>query len=161
MRSWLTDRGSLTARLQAIYPGFRVRLLRQGSARPNLDEMFALALLRRSLVIRREVLLMNQQAPLVFAHSVAPSQALRCGFRMLARQGGRPLGATLFADPKIHRGTLTYARLDKRHPLWRAAAQHIATLPPRLWARRSCFVRGRARLLVTEVFLPAIGATTP
>jgi chorismate--pyruvate lyase len=68
------------------------------------------------------------------------------------------LGATLFADPRIVRGPVLLAEVDRRHPLWRKAARVLPGLPPRLWARRSVFRRGPARLLVTELFLPSLVA---
>ena len=55
---WLTDRGSLTARIAERCPQIRVKLLFQGLRRPNLDERFMFAHGgRRSRVLVREILL--------------------------------------------------------------------------------------------------------
>ena len=42
-RPWLTDRGSLTARIAARYPGVWVEVVFQGLRRPDLDERFVFA----------------------------------------------------------------------------------------------------------------------
>lgn len=156
LHPWLTERGSLTAKLIGSHPRFRVKLLEQGTAMPHHDELQALALPKRIQALAREVLLMSGEVALVYAHSVVPRPALRSGFRRLNRQGSRSLGATLFANPRIRRGPLVFAQIDQRHPLWRSANAAVGELPSRLWARRSCFMLGMARLLVTEVFLPAV-----
>lgn len=104
----------------------------------------------------REVLLVEGETPLVFAHSVARRQSLRGGFRLLNSIGSRPLGAQLFARPNYARSPLSWHCVDRRHPLWQRAEAAAGPLPPRLWARRSVFFSGRDRLLVTEVFLPAV-----
>ncbi|MBL8507965.1 MAG: chorismate lyase [Chitinimonas sp.] len=156
LRRWLTHPGSLTARLIARFPGFSVKLLRQHWARPNRDELRALGLKRSQLAIVREVLLMSGNTPLVFAHSIMPRSALFHGYQRLRRQGTKPLGATLFANPKVRRSALAFRGLDKRHALYRRAETAVGPLPARLWARRSRFELGQARILVTEVFLPAV-----
>ncbi len=63
LRPWLTDRASLTARLQARYPDFRLRLLRQGRAMAVYDEIGPLQLGRRVGVIRRQVMLLDGERP--------------------------------------------------------------------------------------------------
>ena len=57
-------------------------------------------------------------------------------------------------------------RLDARHPLYARAMAALgldATPPtaPPLWARRSCFTYDAQRVLVTEVFHPAIANLAP
>ncbi|MFC4158163.1 chorismate--pyruvate lyase family protein [Chitinimonas lacunae] len=156
LQPWLTERGSLTARLRAHFPAVRVRLLRQGPGQPLRDELAPLGQPRPCRSVVREILLLSGDTPLVFAHSVMTYQSLRYGFGLLRHQGVKPLGATLFANPRVQRSPLAWRRLDRRHPLWRAAAAAVAGLPPQLWARRSRFTLGHAELLITEVFLPAI-----
>ncbi|WP_432724017.1 chorismate lyase [Jeongeupia wiesaeckerbachi] len=161
LRPWLTESGSLTARLVAHFPAFSVRVCAQGLAAPHDDEGRAIALARRSQRVEtREVLLMSGDTPLVFAHSVLQHRALRSGFRPIGRLGNASLGSFLFATPTIRRSPLAWRQVDARHPLWRKAALHVANLPMRLWARRSLFFAGHDRLLVTEIFLPPFFAAT-
>ena len=161
LKPWLTARGSLTAKLIAHYPQFGVQVLRLRYQPPHRDELGALQ--RSRDVYTRDVLLLSGDTPLVYAHSVATRAAVRGGFRRLKGIGNRSLGSVLFADPTIRRSPLAWRRVDCRHPLWQQAqaAVNIA-LPARLWARRSLFLAGAERLLVTEVFLPpAFAAAGP
>lgn len=155
MRRWLTDRGSLTARLEHHGGPVRVRVLFQGLRRVNRDEAF---LFRppaaRALV--REVLLLRGSMPLVFAHTVVAHAGLRGAWRRVAGLGNRPLGAALFADPRIARFALRQKKLPPSHPLHRRAAAQLKASTAPLWARRSVFAIGGSPILVSEVFLPAI-----
>jgi chorismate--pyruvate lyase len=153
-RTWLGDHGSLTRRLQAACPAFRVRRLRQDHACPHPDELAPLNLRPRRQALVREVLLLCGDTPLVFAHTVIPLAGLMGSWAGLAHLGNRPLGAALFANPRILRHPLECRRLDGRHPLYRSAAKHLPRAPRYLWARRSRFTLGKHSLLVTEVFLP-------
>lgn len=161
LRPWLADAGSLTARLKSRFPNLRVRVLKQGWLRAHHDEPRALHLPRpQSRLATREVLLLDGDTPLVFAHSITERASMRGGFHLFGRVGSRPLGELLFADPTITRSQLAWRCIDRRHPLWRKADIAAGPLPARLWARRSVFFSGRDCLLVTEVFLPAIEAQT-
>ncbi|WP_126462675.1 chorismate--pyruvate lyase family protein [Sulfuritortus calidifontis] len=155
-RAWLTDHGSLTRRLQARCPRFAVERLRQGIARPHTDECAALGLAHHRLAMVREVLLLCAGRPVVFAHSVVALAGLRGPWVGLSGLGNKPLGAALFADPLVVRHPLEFCRLDARHPLYRAAAVHLAGAPRFLWARRSRFEKAGSPILVTEVFLPEV-----
>ena len=154
-RRWLTLPGSLTHALISRCPGFNVRRLHQGMGLPFRDETATLGLASGRLALLRDVRLNCGETPLVYAHSVIPRDGLDGPWRHLAGLGNRPLGAALFADPRIRRGTLHYLRLDRRHPLYRCAAGHLGPLPRTLWARRSLFELAGCPILVTEVFLPA------
>ncbi len=153
LRPWLAEAGSLTARIQERCQHFSVTVIRQALTRPHADEARLLGIRRGALAWVREVVLHADGRAVVFAHSVLPRAGVRGAWRLFNAVGGRPLGAALFADPRIRRGTLAYRRLDARHPLHRAAAGGGAEL----WARRSLFHRRGKPLLVTEVFLPGIG----
>ena len=158
-RRWLSDEGSLTARLRARYPQFAVRLLRQQLLQPALDERTALGVRDRQLAWGREVLLLAAQAPRIYARSLLPCAHARGPWQMFAEVGNRSLGAVLFADPRIERQPLHYRRVDQRHALYRAAIAAsglCASEVPQLWARRSLFRRQGQVLMVSEVFLPAV-----
>jgi chorismate lyase len=129
-----------------------VRVLRQGFHPAHRDEQ-AILQIGHVLVATREVLLCSEQKPLVFAHSITTRNSLRRGFHLLGRTGSRPLGALLFADPKIMRSALSYCQIDRRHPLWRKAVAAAGPQERTLWARRSIFYSGQDQLLITEVFL--------
>lgn len=157
-RPWLTDRGSLTGRLQAL-GSFSVVLLNQRLATPIDDEAAELGLGRTQLAWIREVALFLDGQPVVFAHTVLPRHPRGPMIRWLERLGNRSLGALLFAHPRFLRGPLAARRLDRRHALYTpsiAALQLPDVPPPALWARRSRFSFGEQSILVTEVFSPAV-----
>ena len=156
LRHWLCDEGSLTQRLQARCTDFRVMPLTTGLARPNLDEYALLDIAPGARAYIREVLLLCNDIPVVFAHSVLPYPSLRGGWNGISTLGSRPLGQALFSDHRIQRQPLTFRNVHPAHPLFRAITRHYALHDRNLWARRSIFCLNQHPLLVTEVFLPAI-----
>lgn len=158
LRPWLSDRGSLTRRLKSRCDAFRVVPLATGLAPPNPDEHALLGMRPGTLAYVRDVLLLCNEVPVVFAHSVLPHASLRGAWNGIARLGSRPLGEALFSNPRIQRQPLAYHRVRRDHPLHRAIARQQALAASSLWARRSVFCLGGHPLLVTEVFLPAIDA---
>ncbi|MEW6416310.1 MAG: chorismate lyase [Pseudomonadota bacterium] len=155
LRAWLSDHGSLTARLKTRCAAFRVLPLRIGIARPNPDEIELLGLRPGMRAYVREVLLLCNEVPVVFAHSVLPQSGLRGGWNGITRLGTRSLGEALFNDHRIERQPLAYKAVRRGHPLFdRIAPPHAQARA--LWARRSLFCLHHHPLLVTEVFLPAI-----
>ena len=158
IRSWLTNAGSLTARLQTLGT-FSVTLLDQRLAKPTGDEAEGLGLRRTQVAWTREVALSVDGKPVVFAHTVLPRRPRGPLIRWLKRLGNRSLGALLFAHPRFSRGPLAARRLDPRHALFYPsieALQLTDAQPPALWARRSRFSFGKQSILVTEVFSPAV-----
>ena len=155
-RAWLTYRGSLTWRITARAGDFRVEVIQQRLRIPNDDEYRALGRPTHKRALVREVILHAGGRPVVLAHSIASRASLFGVWRSLRGLGNRPLAAALFADPLVRRHRLEFARVDRRHPLWKRARAVFGRAFPTLWARRSLFVKRGAPLLVTEVFLPDI-----
>ena len=156
LQSWLIDTGSLTARLQSRYSHFAVQPLAVSYAKPIQDESALLCLPTQKTALIREVLLMGNNQPVVFAHSVLPRNSLRGAWNSLGRLGNKPLGATLFANPKVKRTPITYKKLLPHHRLYQHATAHLSLKPTHLWARRSIFSLNCARILITEIFLPKL-----
>ena len=163
LRDWLVSPGSLTARLRAHCLCFDVRLLRQASAVCLADQSADIGLARPGRVVEREVLLMCDGLPVVYAQTVVPAGRSSADWPFFNALGCRSLGSALFHDPRIARGEMQHARLSARHPLMQRA---LAALPvrdaaPMLHARRCLYRRRRGLLLVTELFLPAIAQLMP
>jgi chorismate--pyruvate lyase len=156
---WLLDRGSLTRRLQQACSGrFSVKLLGQAWQRPLHEEARLLGLDPQQWVLTRQVLLMCDGVPWVYARTVMPRHTLVGRLRRLADLGTRPLGATLFADPSMRRGPVQVAQLAPGQGLHRLvveAAAECAGQP--VWGRRSVFRLSDKPLLVYELFLPRVG----
>jgi chorismate--pyruvate lyase len=159
----LVERGSLTAALVAACREFSVQPVSEGLALPLADEAELLGIPRHQRVRVREVCLLCDGVARVYARSVLPLTPRDDFDRLFCGLGRRSLGKVLFADPAIARGRLSFAPLGRGD--WRVRriaqlhqrgllAMAAATAP--LWARRSAFGRGARRLLVTEVFLPAV-----
>lgn len=153
---WLAAGGSLTARIKARCRDFRVCVTGEMHGRPLADEGALVDLRLAQLAWIREVLLIADDVPVVFAHSILAPRDLAGPWHMARALGNRPLGAALFADPGITREPLQSARLEQTQPLHRQAAIATGKTLPTLWGRRSRFYRLRRPLLVTEVFLPGI-----
>jgi chorismate lyase len=158
MQAWLRDTGSLTRRVMlACGEGcFRVRLLHQGWVPPLNSERRLLRTRRGVVMLIREVELLCDEAPWVFARTLIPATSLQRSARRLSRLGEKPLGAVLFSDPKVHRGATQIACLRPKHPLFDAACAHLDGRPDLLWGRRTLFYLQGRPLLVNEIFLPAL-----
>lgn len=158
LRQWVTVGGSLTARLMAASSRFRVSRLSQRLEAPLGDEWQPLGLPAPVPVIARDVLLVCDNVPAVYGHTVvAPRHAPR-DWPFLGGLGDRPLGGALFVDPRVQRAPFQFARLLPHHPLLRRLTRVLPELAlgesHSLPARRSVFRRGQGIMLVTEVFLP-------
>ena len=160
LRDWLTDRASLTAKLTACARLFRVQRLHQRRGICLADEAALIGLPRPRQVIERDVLLLCDGRPLVYAHTVVPLAATASQWPLFSALGERSLGSTLFGDPGVMRGALHYARLRAGHPLLQRAraAAGVGEADGALFARRCLYRRKGGLLLVTEVFLPRIVA---
>jgi chorismate--pyruvate lyase len=154
---WLLDPASLTRRIQSACHGcFRVEVLFQGWARPQLNEARELGMRAGSTGFVREVHLLCDDRPWVFARTVIPRTTLTGPRRCLTRLKSRPLGAVLFADPSMQRGPVEIAQLTPCDKLYPSAIQHLTLRPETIWGRRSLFTLGGKPLLVSEIFLPGI-----
>jgi len=156
LRRWVCGDGSLTVRLVAASLEFRVRRLAQRMALPLADEWWALGAARPVPVLERDVVLVCDGVPAVFAHTVVLARHARRDWPFLRGLGERPLGGALFTDPRVSRDPFQFARLLPHHPLRQRLRQALPGLATgtMLPARRSVFRRGAGVMLVTEVFLP-------
>ncbi|MGO4328858.1 chorismate lyase [Cupriavidus sp. 2TAF22] len=159
LRRWVCAEGSLTARLVAASDRFRVRRLAQHMELALPDEWQALGLPAQRRALAREVLLLCDGTPAIFAHTVVKAEHARRDWPFLRGLGERPLGGALFVDPRVRREPFAFARLRAHHPLrlrLQQAVPAMRELDPgaALPARRSVFRRGGGVMLVTEVFLP-------
>ncbi len=137
--SWLSEPGSLTARLRAMPGQFALHCLCEASE------------LNGGV---RQVLLCMDGRPWIWGLThIEAGLALACP--ELLRLGGQALGDWLFHHPELQRDALEYADLGLS-PCWgqtmAALGQPIGTA---LWARRCRWHLDGAALTVVELFLPA------
>lgn len=153
LASWLIDTASLTRRLRALCgSAFRVRVIEQRRRRPLPSERAALGLPDHAWALVRQVRLLCDARPLVYARTIMPEATLKGARRRFAHLGNRPLGEMLFADRRIVRGDMEIARIEAGQELHTLAAAGRAPL----WGRRSIFLIDGHPLLVNELFLPEI-----
>lgn len=158
---WLSDQGSLTSKVVgACDKPFSVRVIRQQWGRATYSEQRLLGRPFFEIALIREVELLCGKQPWVFARTIIPVTSLEGKARRLAHLGNRPLGALLFSDPTTARHRLQYGRLSKRHQLYRSATQSLTRKPRELWGRRTLFGYAGKPILVNEIFLPQIPAST-
>lgn len=139
---WIADQSSLTQRLIALSSDqFKVRLLNQGVEPMQVSEALALGDRIGAMAIVREVELLCEGQACVYARSVIPLKSLKGKQRRLASLGTQPLGAFLFADPKLKRAAVDVLPLDKSR---------------KGWGRRSLFMVGGYPIFVSEYFLPSL-----
>ncbi|MDA1107673.1 MAG: chorismate lyase [Proteobacteria bacterium] len=150
---WLLDPASLTQRLQAVCGEFRVEVLQSAWLRPSHDELRALGLRANQRALVREVYLLCDGKPWVFARTVIPRATLSGKYRHLMRLGNRSLGAVLFSDTSMQRGEVHVAHLAPTHALYARATHRLVRKPPGLWGRRSLFFLRDQPLLLSEIFL--------
>ena len=155
LRARLLDQGSLTQRIIDSCPGrFRVQVLGQYRLRPELSERSVLSMGCHDIAFIREVRLLCDERPWIFARSVIPQTTLTGPQRRLARLGNRPLGAILFADRTMRRSPVQLTHLEPGHTLHAHAVAGIGDRFGDFWGRRSLFFVGGKPLLVSEFFLP-------
>lgn len=150
---WLLDPASLTQRLQAVCGEFHVELLQSAWARPAPDELRALGLRPGQRALVREVHLLCDGKPWVFARTIIPRATLSGKYHRLTQLGSRSLGAVLFADKGMRRAEVHIANLTSAHRLYPRATQRLARKPHSLWGRRSLFYLRSRPLLLSEIFL--------
>jgi chorismate--pyruvate lyase len=154
---WLSDNSSLTQRLIDHCRGkFEVKLRGQGWGAPLPSESRLLGTRIDEYALVREVELLCDGMPHVYARTLMPKSSLRGRAAHLQGLGSRPLGALLFSDPTTRRTTIEYARLLKQHRLYERAMASVTSRADELWGRRTLFRYAGKPLLVNEIFLPAI-----
>ncbi|MEY1660760.1 chorismate--pyruvate lyase family protein [Isoalcanivorax beigongshangi] len=148
VRDWLLDTGSLTARLRR-HGRFAVRLLQEGISAPTATEARFAGLSARQHARIREVELLLDDQPMVYARSVLPLTSLTGANRVLGHMARRSLGWELFRLPMASRDAVWITEVDgERLPHPQSGEQ--------LWGRESLFRKRGQPILVAEFFLPAL-----
>ncbi|MDF1588325.1 MAG: chorismate lyase [Gammaproteobacteria bacterium] len=154
---WITERGSLTRRLEHSnqYP-FSVQLLSNSWARPLADESHALDIEPTELVYQREVRLMDGDQANVYARTIVPRATFMAMQSRFNNLGNTSLGELLFTDATVERGDIEVACLKPGQCLYEMAMSEQQQRPEQVWARRSLFYLSGKKLLVNEIFLPTL-----
>ena len=105
----------------------------------------------------RQVYLLCGDAPWVYARSIVPRRTLSGRTRRVANLRTRSLGSVLFSDPSMCRREFQIACLVPGDTLHALATRLHPSISQAVWGRRAIYELGGKPLLVSEVFLPAIG----
>lgn len=154
LNAWLSAPGSLTARLKA-HGEVRVEVLSQG-------HRSFLAAERRDLGCAaghvREVLLLLDGRPAVWARSCTPAPTRQGPWKAMRGLGSRPLAELLFVGHQVRRQAIRTEHLSAHSPMgthmrrqWLAHCPELAW--PR-WSRSSVFWLHGRPLRVMEAFAP-------
>jgi chorismate--pyruvate lyase len=164
LHRWLLAPGSLSLRLRATGQRFEVRPLSQGTRRALPGEVESVGARR---LHAREVLLLVDGEPLVYARSVTATRNATGAWRSLRSLGSRSLAELLFSQRWVSRSPLFALRLSPgsiwlRH-LQAACAEAAPSLAHRrvVWARYSVFYKAGQPLRVLEAFAPGITQRNP
>ncbi len=151
LKDWLLEPGSLTARLIANSDHFEVKLLRQGFGKPFMSEYQSLNILPNRFANIREVLLICDGKPWVFARTIIPVSTLCGKEKALLKLGTTSLGHLLFQYPDVQRSPFEIAQVLPEHYQYQRASQ-IKSQKNILYARRSVFEINGKPLSVSETF---------
>ena len=162
MGAWLQIDGSLSARIAAVSTRLAVRVLRQGAVRLQPAEAELLGCPAGAAAHGREVILLADGVPVVYARSVLQAKHARGTWKAIRGLGNRALADLLFGLPAARRSDFVFARFAPGsaiaatvHRRWRDATG-TDWGRREVWARCSVFTRRGAPLLVSECFAPAI-----
>ena len=157
LKNWLFDTSSLTERLQSMCRQFEVVVINHAMQTPDAEECSLLECDPTATYIR-EVLLLGDQVPWVYARSVIPKAI---NDAELGGLGNQPLGKRIFNDARFSRGEFQLCALS-----WSQVCQALnnksgmvvplekKTKRESLYGRRSCFEFLGSRMSVAEIFLP-------
>lgn len=137
---WLRGNQSLTKQLVLYSQGdFSLEVIRELRQRPFAHEARKLNVpLHRSCVIR-EVLLICNNEPTVFARSVISDKAIKASKHQLTKLGKTPLGHLLFNQAKVNLDTRDVAKTKQNNQKY--------------FSRRTLYQLNKEDILVSEFFI--------
>ena len=150
-QEWLFEPHSLTAKLKNQSQRFAVKVLSEQKVALSQSQQTLLNN-QVSKVLNREVLLLCNDKPMVYAQSWLPIINNNTD-NQLHNMGERPLGDVIFQDSALTRADIEIARFDDNHPL-QSLVRELNLPVHSLLGRRSVFSLHDYQFLVCEVFLP-------
>ncbi|WOT05307.1 chorismate--pyruvate lyase family protein [Shewanella youngdeokensis] len=149
-KDWLLSSSSLTQKLKAQCQQFEVRVLGEDTLSPLTDEYPD----HRQVWIR-EVLLVLDGVPWIFARTLIPGRLLAMKQQDFLGLGKRPLGELLYSKDDFTPGKIEVAHFTACSKIAKLAASLNQDVKSSLWGRRRYFSHAKEQLIVSEIFLPA------
>tara|TARA_B100001063_G_scaffold13694_1_gene10643 strand:+ start:427 stop:924 length:498 start_codon:yes stop_codon:yes gene_type:complete len=137
IKSWLQEDGPITKRIKSS-EAFKLNLLMDEIDEVEDSEADFLGE-NLGMIKTREVILMGNEEPKVFARSLIPLITIEKGFAKLGELGTKPLGDILFEKEIFKRTKIVFAKFRNDKKLF--------------WGRKSKYIVNNHPLSVMEVFL--------
>ena len=137
IKSWLLEDGPITEKIKSSEV-FKLNLLIDEIDKVEDSEADFLGE-NLGMIKTREVILMGNDEPKVFARSLIPLVTIEKGFARLGELGTKPLGDILFEKEIFKRTKIVFAKFRNDKKLF--------------WGRKSKYIVNNHPLSVMEVFL--------
>ena len=108
--SWLNEAGSITSRIKS-FSNFKLKLLKDGPGEVDIieDDLIISNYEENNI---REVILLSDEEPLIYAKSIIPLETIRLGLGILGNLKENPLGDILFSNPEIKKKYMLFAEFE-------------------------------------------------
>ncbi len=146
---WLTTSKSMTRRMKRRCKKVNIEVLFSAWGRALPDECEKLQLLAREQVFIREIMMICDNEPWLYARTIIPQKALIGKFQRIKNLNNVPLGKVLYKDTSIKRTPFEVALIQPENPFCKKLEIKQA-----VWARRSMFIWRQKEILLSEIFLP-------
>ena len=137
IKSWLVEKGPITKRIKSE-ESFQLNLLKDEISYVEDVEKEFLDVISNNIKVR-EVILMGNNIPRVYAKSLIPIRTIDEGFSKLGKLGTKPLGDILFEKEIFKKTDVVYAQFQNKDSIF--------------WGRKTKYIVKNMPLSVMEVFL--------
>ena len=114
--SWLNEPGSITSRIKS-FSNFKLKLLKDGPGEVDIieDDLIISNYEENNI---REVILLSNEEPLIYAKSIIPLETIKLGLNILGNLKENPLGDILFSNPEIKKKYMLFARFQSKEEIF-------------------------------------------
>ncbi len=114
--SWLNEAGSITSRIKS-FSNFKLKLLKDGPGEVDIiEDDLIIANYEENNI--REVILLSNEEPLIYAKSIIPLETIKLGLNILGNLKENPLGDILFSNPEIKKKYMLFARFQSKEEIF-------------------------------------------
>ena len=137
IKSWLIEKGPITKRIKSK-ESFKLNLIKDEISAVDDSEKKFLEETSDKIKVR-EVILLGNNIPRVYAKSLIPIRTIENGFSRLGELGTKPLGDILFEKEIFKKTDVVYAQFQDQDSIF--------------WGRKTKYIVKNMPLSVMEVFL--------
>ena len=137
IKSWLIEKGPITKRIKSE-ESFKLNLIKDEISAVDDSEKKFLEETSDNIKVR-EVILLGNNIPRVYAKSLIPIRTIENGFSRLGELGTKPLGDILFEKEIFEKTDVVYAQFQDKDSIF--------------WGRKTKYIVKNMPLSVMEVFL--------